>query len=134
MVVGCCERLSRYGILTYEKACEKMKAEGYSLRSADKKALVQWVDPNVTQVKFTHNAMVCVFERDYTLVPYATPAEYYNSSWTGATPTPTPTPYYYYDPSSQSYVYATATPSATPTVTPTSTPYTVTDAERYRVN
>ncbi|MCR4788637.1 MAG: hypothetical protein K5888_08620 [Lachnospiraceae bacterium] len=141
MVAGCCERLQRYSILTYERACEKMKAEGYSLLSADKRALIQWVDPNVTKVKFTHNAMVCVFERDYSLTPSATPSEYYYDQNTGATPTPTPTPYDY-DPNDTRYG-ATPTPTLTPTPTatatpsgetPTATPYTVQDAEKYRVN
>ena len=129
MVCACCERLKRYGILTYENACEKMKAEGYSLRSADKRALIQWVDPNVTQVRFTHNAMICVFERDYSLTPYATPADYYNNSYL-YTPTPSATPYDYYERTD-----ATPTPTATvtPVYTPTATPYSVQDAERYRV-
>ncbi|MCR4850874.1 MAG: hypothetical protein K5870_06410 [Lachnospiraceae bacterium] len=132
MVCACCERLKRYGILTYENACDKMKAEGYSLRSADKRALIQWVDPNVTQVRFTHNAMICVFERDYSLTPYATPSEFYNDSYL-YTPTPSATPYPY---DSNERIYATPTPTATvtPVYTPTATPYSVQDAERYRVN
>ena len=72
----------------------------------------------------------CVFERDYSLTPYATPADYYNNSYL-YTPTPSATPYDYYERTD-----ATPTPTATvtPVYTPTATPYSVQDAERYRVD
>ncbi|MCR4990507.1 MAG: hypothetical protein K6A38_06575 [Lachnospiraceae bacterium] len=136
MVTACCERLSRYSILTYDQACEKMKSEGYVLRSADKKLLIQWVDPGVTHVRFTHNAMTCIFERDYSMAQLSTPSEYYGTNY-GVTPTPSATPYPVdatpsTDPTATPYPTGYVTP--TPSATPTSTPYQVEDAEKYRVN